>query len=195
MKWILWVAAIFGLGIVIYARNSRAATATPAYQLLKKEGRFEIRKYPGLTLATAPMRSGKGMNGAFGSLFRFITGQNASQQKISMTTPVFLSPAKPQGDQGTMSFILPPGMEAKDVPAPASAEVTIRSEEGGEFAAYRYSGSWSAQAASAAREKLKAWVEQNGLKADSEEIVAYYDPPWTPTFLRRNEVLTRLAPR
>ena len=35
---------------------------------------------------------------------------------------------------------------------------------------------------------LRAWLSGRGLAPVGEPIVARYDPPWTPWFLRRNEV-------
>ena len=39
--------------------------------------------------------------------------------------------------------------------------------------------------------RLKAWMEAQGLKTVSAPIYGYFDPPWTPAFLRRNEVMMR----
>jgi len=36
---------------------------------------------------------------------------------------------------------------------------------------------------------LKTWMTQQGLSVLSPPLYAYFDPPWTPTFLRRNEVM------
>jgi hypothetical protein len=45
---------------------------------------------------------------------------------------------------------------------------------------------------SSAQRKLSAWLEAKQLVPMSEFEAANYDPPFTPTFLRRNEVLVRI---
>ena len=83
--------------------NSRAATETPDYKVVRTDGKCEIRDYPALMIATTPMKE-DGMNGGFGELFRFITGSNEGSEKIEMTTPVLIDTAK---EKKTMSFIMP----------------------------------------------------------------------------------------
>jgi len=41
--------------------------------------------------------------------------------------------------------------------------------------------------------RLRAWVESRQLQVEGEPLFGYYDPPWIPTFLRRNEVMLRVA--
>jgi hypothetical protein len=86
-----------------FASNSRAATETPEYKVVRADGKIEIRDYPALTMATTPM-SADGMNGGFGQLFRFITGSNESKEKIEMTAPVLINNTT---EKKTMSFIMP----------------------------------------------------------------------------------------
>jgi hypothetical protein len=40
--------------------------------------------------------------------------------------------------------------------------------------------------------RLETWVKAQGLKAQSKPVYGYFDPPWTPSFLRRNEVMLRI---
>ena len=83
--------------------TSRAATESPEYKVIRTDGKFEVRDYPALTVATTPMEGGE-MNGGFGKLFHFITGSNEGSEKIAMTSPVLIDMTK---DKKTMSFIMP----------------------------------------------------------------------------------------
>ncbi len=56
-------------------------------------------------------------------------------------------------------------------------------------AVHRFSGSHTKDSESQALEKLRVWMKQNQLKEAGAAFSAYYDPPWTPGFMRRNEVL------
>jgi hypothetical protein len=56
-------------------------------------------------------------------------------------------------------------------------------------AVFRFKGSRSVAAAEAARKRLDDWVWAKGLRPSGPYRFAYYDPPWMPEFLTRNEVL------
>jgi DNA gyrase inhibitor GyrI len=133
-------------------------------------------------------RSGNGADGSFNRLFRFISGGNEAKQKISMTTPVFMSGSE---SNATMAFVMPAKLAATQVPKPTDGSVKVRALEAGRFAVLRFSGGRSAKNESETLARLKAWMEAQGLKTDSVPVYGYFDPPWTPGFLRRNEVMLR----
>ncbi|MGB8169274.1 MAG: heme-binding protein [Chthoniobacteraceae bacterium] len=177
------------LGAFWLVSTSRAATETPDYKVIRTEGKFEIRDYPALTVATTPMGDGN-MDGGFGQLFRFITGKNEAAEKIAMTAPVLIETAK---DRKTMSFIMPAKAVEKGVPKPAGESVTLEKIAAARYAVLRFDGGRSAGNEKSAIEKLNAWLDGKKFSRKSEPIFAYYDPPWTPTFLRRNEVMVRIG--
>ena len=161
------------------------ATETPDYQVLSQDGKFEVREYPALTLA----RTASG-DGDFMRLFRYISGSNEAEQKIAMTAPVLM---KHEGENTGMSFIVPKDVAAGKVPAPKDSAVMMENLPAGRFAVYRYSGGRNEANEQEALGKLRAWVEQKQLKVSGDPLFGYYDPPWIPTFLRRNEVMLRIA--
>ncbi len=168
--------------------TSRAATETPDYGVVRTDGKFEIRDYPALTVATTPMESDE-MNRGFGQLFKFITGSNEGAEKIAMTSPVLIDTAK---DKQTMSFIMPKTSVEKGVPKPVGDSVTLGKVEAARFAVLRFDGGRTTENEQAAIEKLKGWLDGQKLAGKGDPLFAYYDPPWTPVFLRRNEVLIRI---
>lgn len=186
---IVWSVMVLVVMSVFWLLNtSRAATETPVYQVVRADGAFEVRDYPALTLATTPMK-GADMNGSFGHLFRFITGRNEGEQKISMTTPVLIDGA---ADKQTMSFIMPKATVEKGVPQPTGDQVTLGQVAATRVAVMRFAGGRSVKNEQAAITKLKAWLTAQKLVGKGDPRFAYYDPPWTPIFLRRNEVMIRL---
>lgn len=168
--------------------TSRAATESPDYKVVRTDGKVEIRDYPALAVATTPME-GDGMNGSFGQLFRFITGSNEGGQKIEMTSPVLIDTAR---DTKTMSFIMPKATVEKGVPKPAGGSVTLGSVAASRFAVLRFSGGRTAENEAKAVGALKSWLAVEKISAKGAPMFAYYDPPWTPVFMRRNEVMMRL---
>lgn len=169
--------------------NSRAGTETPAYKTTKSDGAFELREYPNLKLAKTSMTSD--MDGSFMRLFGYISGKNDRDEKIAMTTPVLIDRSV---NAGSMSFIVPQSVEAKGAPAPKTNAVTVETWKGGTFAAHRFNGSARGKNESAAMQKLREWCSAQKLATEGDPTFAYYDPPWTPGFLRRSEVLIRVKP-
>jgi DNA gyrase inhibitor GyrI len=157
--------------------------------VVRSSGNFAVRDYPALMVVETPMtRTGKDADGSFMRLFRFITGKNEAKQKIAMTTPVFMSGS---GSNATMAFVLPAKLPAGEVPKPTDGAVTVRELPAGRFAVLRFRGGRNAKNEAESLAKLKAWMEKQGLSVLSPPVYGYFDPPWTPPFLRRNEVMLR----
>ena len=187
MRKILLLAVIVVIGALLAiagCRTSRSGYKSAPYTVVRSEGDFELRDYPALKLVETAMRDG-GSGGSFNRLFRFITGGNDAGKKIAMTTPVFMA-----GGESTMAFVMP--ADLGKVPHPMEGSVTIREMPAGRFAVLRYSGARSPQQETEHLERLKAWVADQHLKASAAPVYAYFDPPWTPLFLRRNEVMLRI---
>ncbi len=177
------VAAAMAAGYYLYA-TSRASVEIARYTVVRSSGDFEIRDFPALAVARTSMR---GEDDSFLRLFRFIQRGNDRQENIPMTAPVFL-------DGGhTMSFVLPETMPVSAAPKPADEGVTLDQRPAARVAVYRYSGAASDANERAAREKLRAWVEAEGIRTEGDPSVAYYDSPMVPGFLKRNEVMLRIA--
>ena len=183
---ILVVAAVLA---VAGCKATRAGYASAPYKVMRSSGKFEVRDYPALTVVETPMASGGGgADGSFNRLFRFITGGNEAKQKIAMTTPVFMSGG---GTNEAMTFVMPAKLKAGDVPKPADEQVRVRELEAGRFAVLRYSGGRNLDKEAQSLERLRTWMKMEGLKELSPPPYGYFDPPWTPGFLRRNEVMLR----
>jgi DNA gyrase inhibitor GyrI len=191
------VAAVLIIGVFVLSKTTRGGYETAQYTVIESEGGFEVREYPDLMLvATTTKIDAEGRDGSFMKLFRYISGANESDQKISMTTPVFMESDKADS-QVQMGFVMPKEVATEGVPTPTGADVDVRKRTGGRFAVLRFSGRISAKLAKESEAKLRAWMETKGLAADdvsetSGVEVASYDPPFTPGPLRRNEVLIRL---
>ena len=185
------VAVIVLVGCTTWVfKTSRANTETAPYTVVRKDQDVEVRDYPRLQLASTGM-AGKDKNGSFMRLFRYITGDNERSEAIAMTTPVLIdrNPASPG-----MSFVVPQATQAKGAPQPKSGQVQVKELPAARFAVLRFKGADNPVAEAAAFERLKAWCTAQKLSVDSEPLFAYYDPPWTPGFMRRNEVLLRVRP-
>ncbi len=188
--WIALSVLVLVAGLFLAScQVSRAGYESAPYQVVRRDGQAEVRDYPALLVVETPMaRSGNGDDGSFQRLFRFITGGNEAKQKIAMTTPVFMT-----GDEAeaTMSFVLPTKLKTGTVPKPSDASVRVRELPAGRFAVVRFRGGRNRANEVEALGKLKAWMAKEGLRGEGQPIYGYFDPPWTPPFLRRNEVMLR----
>jgi len=181
---VLLLVAIGGGVILTACGGTRSRSESAPYEVVRTDGDFEVRKYPELVVVETPRRDG---DNSFGRLFRYISGDNTAAQKISMTTPVFMAG---ESTNATMAFVLPQG---KPAPQPKGADVTVKTLPAGTFAVFRYSGRRNARREAEALARLTAWQQRENLPAAGAPVYGYFDPPWTPPFLRRNEVMVPVA--
>ena len=188
--WIAILILIMAAALVLAGRRTtRAGYESAPYTVVRSNGNIEIRDYPALTVVETPMASsGHGADGSFNRLFHFINGGNDTKQKIAMTTPVFMSGG---ATNASMAFVMPAKLKTVDVPKPKDEQLRVRELEAGRFAVLRYSGRRNADNEAQSLEQLRAWLKAEGLKELSPPIYGYFDPPWTPALLRRNEVMVR----
>jgi hypothetical protein len=193
MKSVLLLSLLIMAALLVTAgcSSKRAGYKTAPYTLSRTSGSFEVRDYPAM-MAVETLMTGTEGDAGFSRLFRFISGRNAKAQKIAMTTPVLMS-----GDETnrTMAFVMPADLQPDRVPTPADAALSVRQIQPGRFAVLRFSGARSPKREEAALAQLKTWMAAEGLGTSSPPVYGYFDPPWTPPFLRRNEVMLRLDPR
>ena len=181
---------LFTALVAFAGQHGRGGYETPDYQTSVSEGAFEVRDYPSMVVATSAMPQSKGeRNSAFMTLFGYISGKNDAGEKIAMTSPVFTTKQK-QGQ--AMSFVVPTDVAKRGAPEATDPNVTITTRPAGRFATYRYSGRWTEVKTRKAREALLEWTRDKGYETLGSVEIANYDPPFTPPFLRRNEVLVRI---
>jgi len=199
----MFLATVFMLTGVIAAM----ATEEAPYTVIKSDDSFELREYAPQLLAEVIVDGdleGAG-NKAFRRLFRYISGDNRSQNKIAMTSPVsqeqkgeeiaMTAPVSQQPVQGKwgVSFTMPASYTMETLPVPDDPGITLRQVPARRVAAIRYSGFWSEEKYQLNREKLEVWIRENRFRVVGETVWARYNPPFTPWFMRRNEILIPVA--
>jgi hypothetical protein len=165
-------------------------TETIPYEITGKAGEIEFRIYPGLVLAIVDNTAD---DGGFNLLFAYITGNNTVSSKISMTAPVFtsrqISMTSPVvSDAKTMAFVMPPGKLREEIPDPLDSRVQIREVPGREIAVIRFPGYAPTEEVEAAEARLREGLKKAGIDSVGQPFLMRYNAPWTPGFLRRNEV-------
>lgn len=195
-SWFPWkIRCLFVLIALPLNVTAGADYESAPYQVIDSDGKFEIREYPDLVLASTESKfEARGNDGSFMRLFRYISGNNDAKQEIQMTTPVFMEQDSANA-KGKMGFVMPQEIAQKGAPKPTASDVAIRTREGGRFAVIRFSGIATTKKYESKEAELRAWLNERGLQGEEAAERAGYDAPFTPGPLRRNEVLIRLKPK
>jgi hypothetical protein len=179
------------------------AIEEPAYDVVRQIGEdVELRRYAPYVVAEVVLQVSTDEAGrqAFPILAGYIFGQNKGQQKLEMTAPVtqraepvkfeMTAPVTQTAAAGgvRVQFVLPRGVTLATAPEPLDARVQLREEPASLRATLRYSGTWSPANDEEHIAKLRAAVVAAGLTPEGEPVLARYNGPMTPWFLRRNEV-------
>jgi hypothetical protein len=191
VKWTMLAVPTAAALVFAGCALTRAGYKSPDYKLRERLDRVEVREYPALVLAQTPTKKEvEGRDGSFMRLFRFITKGNASAQPIPMTTPVLY---RGEGSAEAMAFVLPATMKTGEVPAPLDAAVSIQTRPPGTFATLRMRGGRKGKSREKALAQIKSVVERSDWLLEGAPEFAFYDPPWIPWFLEKNEVLFRVV--
>ena len=169
-------------------------TEQQPYEVLEEHGRFEVRRYPEHLVAETEVGGPFELAGnlAFPRLARYIGGHNRSSRTVAMTAPV-VQEQDPRTRRYVVGFVMPADIGAEELPEPTDPTVRVRRVPAGTAAALRFSGRWSKGSFEKRAAQLLAAVAAAGLEVDGPVRYARFDPPWTPWFKRRNEVVVPLA--
>ena len=190
-------------GTLLLMAQGVQAIEEAEYAVVRSDDRFEIRDYEPAIVAEVLIDGDFEEAGdmAFRKLFNYISGDNTSSEKIAMTAPVsqekrsekiaMTAPvSQSRGDHGwAVSFMMPASYTPETIPRPDNPEVVLREIPAQRMAAVRYSGFWSEKNYAEQLEKLIAWLEESDLRAAGDPVWARYNAPFTPWFMRRNEIL------
>jgi len=183
------------------------AIEEPEYVVVRSHTDFEIRRYEAMIIAETRVDSDfeKAGNEAFRRLFNYISGDNTARAKISMTAPVVQEPSSEkiamtapvvqEADESgwRVAFVVPAEFSWETAPQPTDPRVSLRLVPGRTAAAVRFSGTWDEDRFAKHEGELRAQLAKHGLQPVGEAVYARYNPPFTPWFMRRNEVLIPVA--
>lgn len=214
----VWMA--LGLGaaaVAVTAASSASQTASaqeteqPKYTVISTANNVEIRQYGSMIVAEASVEGerGRAMSRGFRIIADYIFGNNLSSSKVAMTSPVaqqaspqrsgekiaMTSPVtqQSQGDSWQVRFIMPSEYTMETLPTPANPAVSLIEVPGKRVAVIRFSGMARSGEVSRYQSDLEAFLAAKNLTAAASPTYAFYDGPWTPPQMRRNEIMIELA--
>ena len=203
-----WLRAVF-LSILALAAVPMPSQAIeePAYRVVRELGDVEVRQYAAYTVAEVlvPGPASEAGGQAFPILAAYIFGKNKGERKLEMTAPVtqaavpvkleMTAPVTQTAAAGgfLVQFVLPKGVTVANAPEPLDERVRLREELPSELAVIRYSGFWSDSNYNEHLAKLQSALRAADLTWTGEAVYSRYNAPFTPWFMRRNEIWLRLT--
>ena len=164
----------------------------PGYVIEASDANIEIRYYNSMILAEVMVDGGRkeAIRDGFRLIADYIFGNNSSSQKIAMTAPVQQQKAK---DGWTVSFVMRYQYSLTSLPQPNGDNLWDRAIPSAKYVVIRFSGA-STQANLKKHEAvLLDYVAAHRLKILGSIKYAFYNPPWTLPFLRRNELMLQMV--
>jgi len=158
------------------------------YEVIRKLEKAEIRLYERLVIARVDGYGDRGFN----LLFRFIQGHNKQKSKVAMTAPVVSEriemTAPVISETGSMAFFMPDAYTLETTPEPLDERVKILEVQERHVAALRFSGRYSESIFESRSKELLDELTEVGIKTKGSVFALRYSGPYTPWFMRRNEV-------
>ena len=162
------------------------------YRSIKKLDKVEIRLYNKLVIARV---DGYG-DGGFNSLFNYISGDNIAKANLEMTSPVISQniemTAPVLSEKDSIAFVLPEEYTLENAPTPNDESINILEIPERYVAALGFSGRWTTSNFSRKSKQLLDELQTSKIKTIGNIFSMRYSSPFTPWFMRRNEVATEI---
>ena len=184
--------------ITIFYTNISMALEEPSYSIVKSNENYEIRKYSDRLAVEVEFSS---ESSGFTYLFNYISGENITSEKVSMTVPVTQSakidmtaPVTQSNKDGKMlmQFFLPSKFTIDTAPTPKNKRVKLVIIEGGYYAVLKYSGRNSDKNYLNRLSELKDYLEKDKIVMLDNGTKATFNGPFTLPILRRNEAMIKI---
>ncbi len=199
---ILGGIAILAVGAWFYVVST---VEQPKYALVSQDDAIEMRDYPALVVAEVTRRGDRNsaVRAGFSPLAGYIFAKNRGgdsvsmtapvlqeRQTIAMTAPVTQTPSTDGTSQSwAIRFVMPAKYTLETLPKAAGDDVRLLQVPPTRRAAIRFSGVATDALIAANEATLRAWLATRNIAIMGEPTYAYYNDPFTPGPLRRNEVM------
>lgn len=186
--------------------TSRAEQAK--YSVIEKADGYELRKYPAHIVAQTTVEgahiNGDALNKGFSIIAGYIFGGNVKKESIAMTIPVITQGSSEKiamtapvlatatGTSQVVSFIMPSSYTLATLPTPTDSRVQLVTVPEQKMAALTFSGYRTDSRFEKMQEKLLAGLARDHVEVIGTPIYAGYNPPWTPPWMNRNEILVQV---
>ena len=205
MWWVIAVVAVLLLGAALWGPIA-SNVEHPKYAVVESSGNIEIRDYAPMIVAEARVSGERrdAISNGFRIIADYIFRNNTAAQKVPMTAPVtqqrsekiaMTAPVTQQADGNTwrVRFIMPSSFTIDTLPKPNNPAVELKEMPAKRFAVILFSGMAGEESLKLHAKELNDFISAKKLTPLSAPTYAFYNPPWTLPFLRRNEVMLEIA--
>lgn len=185
----------------------------PKYDVVARHDDMEVRTYAPRLLAETVVDGSfeQAPSEGFRRIAGFIFGKNKPGKEVAMTAPVEVIPNSNETDSAkiamtapvtqqasasgkwTITFTMPASYTMESLPKPVDDRVTVRQLQPMKYVALRFGGFNTRSNVDESIARLRKLAAAQGFKLRGEPVYARYNPPWTPWFWRRNEILIELV--
>lgn len=173
---------IFIVLILTLSGASAMALEEPRYDVLLTAGDVEFRRYEPYMLAEVTVEGNSQDRRAFRILAGYIFGDNDKGEKMNMTAPV-----ETRGSD--YAFVMERKYSPASLPQPDDQRIRIIERQGRVVAALKFSGRWSQSNIRKHERQLVDALAAMEVETTGEPELARFNSPFTPWFLRRNEII------
>ena len=174
----------------------------PKYEVISTHDEYEVREYEPVIIAKTIVTGTReeATNEGFRRIADYIFGNNIVSESISMTAPVTAQNSEPiamttpvtslesKSGEHTIAFIMPSEYTMGTLPKPVKDNVLIEEVSEKKYAVIKFSGFMSDKKEQSNKQELISALESDGVDFKLQHTLSQYDPPWTPWFMRRNEI-------
>lgn len=175
----------------------------PRYDVVRREGPFELRSYAAMIAAEVEVQGDRepAIQEGFRLIAAYIFGANEPNTKISMTAPVQqqaslnIAMTAPVTQQASgvkawlVRFIMPSKWSMASLPRPHDHRVRLTPVLPRRMLVVRFSGLATAGAIERRTSDLRIYATDRAVEVRGAPVLAFYNPPWTLPFFRRNEIM------
>ncbi len=178
------------------------------YSVIKKADGYEIRNYPAHIVAQTVVEgarvNGDVFNKGFKIIAGYIFGGNIKKESIAMTAPVAAQgmsekiamtvpvTGTPEGNSHVISFVMPSGYTLATLPTPNDSRIKLVPVPEQKIAAITFLGYRTDPLFERMKKELFADLARDNITMIGTPIYAGYNPPWTPPWMNRNEIMVQV---
>ena len=195
MRWRLQAGAalmLAALALIGSVERADAKQERPEYTVVSTEKEFEIRDYDTMVVAQFTMRGTyrRSVSQGYIKLEQYYLGKNTVPEPIEMTVPTMVRDDLAGG--WTTMFVLPKGYRPESAPQPLDRRIRVVEFPARRVAVIVFPGKLNERVMRDQAANLEVWLAAKGIEHRGDFTLAGYDPPWTPSKWRDNEVLVTL---
>jgi len=173
--------------LLFFAKKVFSVDGEKNYKIIKKVENIEIRQYQSAIYASYIPLNEQERNNSFRKVASFIFGDNTNNEKISMTSPVFIK----IHNNYEMAFLMPKKYTLANLPKPNNKDINIYTQPGTLKASINYSGYTNNSIENKKINELKKVLQKYNYSHKNDFEVLVYNSPFD--FInRKNEIIVTI---